>query len=102
MLINFLVTIIVALSAAGLVAAKNCRIGGDYINRITTRLRANNKTTDDFNIQNSLWACIIHGDIAFMEVCPVGCVGGTKRLDYCAAKGIFEEGEEEEEEEAVA
>ncbi|KAI1755983.1 hypothetical protein F4782DRAFT_527335 [Xylaria castorea] len=97
MFIDIFVIIAVALSATGLVAAKKCHTGGiycgkyllqtgDYITKITTNLRASNITPADYNIQNSLWACIEHGDIGFLELCSVGCVGGNSKEDYCTAK----------------
>ncbi|KAJ2996589.1 hypothetical protein NUW58_g921 [Xylaria curta] len=88
---NFVATIAVAFSSAGLVSAKSCNNGGiycgDYINKIITNLRANGLGTDDYTIKNSLWACIEHGDIQFKEFCDVGCVGGDKNDDYCSATG---------------
>ncbi|KAI0400847.1 hypothetical protein F4802DRAFT_601608 [Xylaria palmicola] len=96
--VSFVAAITVALSSTGLVAAKSCHNGGiycgtyllkrgDYINKIITNLRANEVGTEDYNIQNSLWSCIDHGDIAFKELCSVGCVGGDKNDDYCSGTG---------------
>ncbi|KAI0437316.1 hypothetical protein F4803DRAFT_570954 [Xylaria telfairii] len=66
---------------------------GDYVTRITTHLRASNLTTEDYNIENSLWACIYHGEITFVEMCWFGCVGGTKRDDYCGVRTASAEGD---------
>lgn len=68
---------------------------GDYVTRITTHLRASNLTTEDYNIENSLWACIHHGDITFVDMCWFGCVGGTKRDDFCAMRVASAEGDDE-------
>ncbi|KAI3325417.1 hypothetical protein HD806DRAFT_533086 [Xylariaceae sp. AK1471] len=96
--VNFVTAVAVALSSTGLVAADSCNNGGiycgrdllnkgDYINKIITNLRANDVGTDDFSVQQSLWACIDHGDIQFKELCSVGCVGGDSKDDYCSETG---------------
>ncbi|KAI0448746.1 hypothetical protein F5B21DRAFT_496539 [Xylaria acuta] len=63
---------------------------GDYTNMIITHLRALNVTPEDYNIKNSLWACVDHGEIVFSDLCTVGCVGGDSKEDYCAARGKSE------------
>lgn len=40
--------------------------------------------TDDTSIKQSLWSCIEHGDIKYLEMCHAGCIGGDKNDDYCA------------------
>ncbi|KAI1196235.1 hypothetical protein F5X97DRAFT_220272 [Nemania serpens] len=100
---NFVAIIAVAASSAGLVSAKSCHNGGiycgtylldrgDYINKIITNLRANSLGTEDYNIKNSLWTCIDHGDIQFKELCSVGCIGGDKSDDYCSETGNSKRG----------
>ncbi|KAI1163346.1 hypothetical protein F5B18DRAFT_319512 [Nemania serpens] len=82
------------LASAGIVAAKSCNSGGiycgfallgrgDYINKITTDLQANNQPTDNQHINQSLWTCLDHGDISFRQFCSSGCNGGDKSDDYC-------------------
>lgn len=41
--------------------------------------------TDDTAINESLWSCLEHGDIAYLEMCNAGCIGGDKKDDYCLA-----------------
>ncbi|KAH8166093.1 hypothetical protein CIB48_g2184 [Xylaria polymorpha] len=103
LLLHFLTFIFVATTP---VVARKCLTGGiycgryllkagDYVTRITTHLRASNLTTEDYNIENSLWACIHHGDITFVDMCWFGCVGGTKRDDFCAMRVASAEGDDE-------
>ncbi|XXH01604.1 hypothetical protein Hte_007964 [Hypoxylon texense] len=89
------IAILFTTALSGLASAKSCTNGGiycgtylldrgDYITKIITNLEANNMPTDDTTIHQSLWACIEHGDIKFLEMCYAGCIGGDKNDDYCA------------------
>ncbi|KAF7858936.1 hypothetical protein EAF04_008977 [Stromatinia cepivora] len=93
-----MITIVLASALSGLVAAKSCKTGGiycgtyllkrgDYITKINTNLLANNLPTSDLYVKQSLWACIEHGDIRFLQFCAAGCVGGDKNDDYCTGTG---------------
>ncbi|KAI0195561.1 hypothetical protein EV127DRAFT_404303 [Xylaria flabelliformis] len=87
--------------------AKKCRMGGiycgtyllkigDYTTKMIVRLRAHNVSTQDYNIKNSLWACIEHDELEYIELCSVGCVGGNKREDYCDASGSSRKRDDED------
>ncbi|RAL62689.1 hypothetical protein DID88_004532 [Monilinia fructigena] len=89
-----IITLAVASLLSGLAAAKSCKTGGiycgtdllrrgDYITKVNTNLLANNLPTSNLYVQQSLWACIEHGDIRFIQFCASGCVGGDSKDDYC-------------------
>ncbi|KAI1733845.1 hypothetical protein F4680DRAFT_471688 [Xylaria scruposa] len=60
----------------------------DYTTKIIVGLRAHNISTEDYNIKNSLWACVDRDELEYIELCTVGCVGGdNKQEDYCDSKG---------------
>ncbi|KAF2179223.1 hypothetical protein K469DRAFT_799415 [Zopfia rhizophila CBS 207.26] len=67
---------------------------GDYKQYIIRRLKANNKPTDDYTINNSLWHCVGDaGQADFVSICHNGCVygGSANSNDYCAANAVKED-----------
>ncbi|KAI0552660.1 hypothetical protein F4679DRAFT_581171 [Xylaria curta] len=93
-MVHFASFALTAFACAGIVVAKSCKSGGiycgfalldrgDYVNKIITNLQANNEPTDDQHINQSLWACLEHGDISFKSYCTLGCNGGDSNDDYC-------------------
>ncbi|KAI9640592.1 hypothetical protein NHQ30_010891 [Ciborinia camelliae] len=93
-----MIALAVVSAFSGLVAAKSCKNGGiycgtyllkrgDYITKIQTNLLANSLPTSDIYVKQSLWGCIEHGDIKFLQFCAAGCVGGDKKDDYCTGTG---------------
>ncbi|KAI0546952.1 hypothetical protein F4679DRAFT_587014 [Xylaria curta] len=71
----------------GIYCGENLLKIGDYTTKMIVRLRDHNISTEDYNIKNSLWACVERDELEFIELCTVGCVGNSKREDYCYAKG---------------
>ncbi|KAI0172913.1 hypothetical protein GGR52DRAFT_572723 [Hypoxylon sp. FL1284] len=95
------VALLFTAALSGLAEAKSCHNGGiycgtyllqrgDYITKMVTNLRAAKMPTDDHTIKQSLWSCIEHGDIKYLEMCHAGCIGGDKNDDYCGEDAAAE------------
>ncbi|TVY25252.1 hypothetical protein LHYA1_G006993 [Lachnellula hyalina] len=87
-------TIVLTSVLSTLVAAKSCKRGGiycgkslldrgDYITKLDTNLKANDKPdTQQYRLE-SLWTCLEHGDISFIQYCATGCLGNGNNDDSC-------------------
>ena len=57
------------------------------INKLVQNTRANDVGDFNYNINQSLWLCLEHGDILLEDLCPIGFQGGDSNGDYCINSG---------------